>query len=401
MKAMLTRLQKKTLIPAQFVGYATTLLVGVIIVMLSFQLYGDIKPLLTQQTDVFKNHAVTMSKKINVFKTLNKDGIYFSDDEIKTIQEQPFVENVARFNSSLFHTSASIRYGDIDMSTELFFESIPDQYIDVDTRDWKWDPSSKLIPIIIPEDYLKLYNFGFAESQSLPVLSKGAIEKISFNIFINGNGLKDRFKGRIVGFSNKINTILAPETFLNWANQRYGEEKTSKASHLLVEFSDASDERIPAFIEDNGYDIKKDELESSKMFFFFRLAMAFLLVVALIIIVLSVAFIIMSLNLIIQKNKDLFVNLYNIGYSPGQIARFYQLTVSVITVADLAIAAVVAILIRNAYIVKLKTMFEITGDISPIIIASLAMTALLIVVYNIIILRSIKATVEPKNNKKH
>ena len=110
---------------------------------------------------------------------------------------------------------------------------------------------------------------------------------------------------------------------------------------------------------------------------------------------------IMSLNLIIQKNKDLFVNLYNIGYSPGQIARFYQLTVSVITVADLAIAAVVAILIRNAYIVKLKTMFEITGDISPIIIASLAMTALLIVVYNIIILRSIKATVEPKNNKKH
>ena len=394
---MLTRLQKKTLIPAQLAGYILTLLVGVAIVLLSVQVYSDIKPMLTQQTSVLNNHAVTISKKINVFKTLNKDGIYFSDDEIKTIQEQPFVKNVARFNSSLFHTSASIKLGDIDMSTELFFESIPDQYIDVDTRDWRWNPSSSLIPIIIPEDYLKLYNFGFAESQSLPVLSKGAIEKISFNVYIDGISKYDRFKGRIVGFSNKINTILVPEEFLNWANQRYGEAKTSKASHLLVEFSNASDERIPAFIENNGYDIKRDELESSKMFFLFRLAMAFLITIALIIILLSVAFIIMSLNLIIQKNKDLFVNLYNIGYSPKQIARFYQRTVSIITALDMAIAAVVAIFIRNAYIIKLKTMFEIAGNISPIIIASLAMTALLIVIYNIIILRSIKTTVEPKS----
>ena len=105
----------------------------------------------------------------------------------------------------------------------------------------------------------------------------------------------------------------------------------------------------------------------------------------------------MSLNLIIQKNKDLFVNLYNIGYSPRQIARFYQRTVSIITVVDMAIAAVVAIFIRNAYIIKLKTMFEIAGNISPIIIASLTLTALLIVIYNIIILRSIKTTVEPKS----
>ena len=394
---MLTRLQKKTLIPAQLAGYALTLLVGVAIVLLSAQVYSDIKPMLTQQTSVLNNHAVTISKKINVFKTLNKDGIYFSDDEIKTIQEQPFVKNVARFNSSLFHTSASIKLGDIDMSTELFFESIPDQYIDADTRDWRWNPSSSQIPIIIPEDYLKLYNFGFAESQSLPVLSKGAIEKISFNVYIDGISKYDRFKGRIVGFSNKINTILVPEEFLNWANQRYGEAKTSKASHLLVEFSNASDERIPAFIENNGYDIKRDELESSKMFFLFRSATAFLIAIALIIIMLSVTFIIMSLNLIIQKNKDIFVNLYNIGYSPRQIARFYQRTVSIITVVDMAIAAVVAIFIRNAYIIKLKTMFEIAGNISPIIIASLTLTALLIVIYNIIILRSIKTTVEPKS----
>lgn len=397
---MLTRLQKKTLIPAQLIGYATTLLVGVIIVMLSFQIYTDVKPLLTQQTDVFNSHAVTLSKTVNIFKSINKSGIYFSDEEIVNIQGQPFVKNVARFTSSTFHIMASIELSDIEMSTELFFESIPSQYIDVDTRKWTWNMSSKYIPIIIPRDYLNLYNFGFAESQSLPVLSQGAIEKITFDVIINGNGHRQTFKGRIVGFSNKINTILAPEEFLAWANGVFGEHKQPQASRLLVEFTNASDKRIPEFIRSNGYDVKQSELESSKMMFFLRMATVFVLIVALIIIILSVAFIIMSLNVIIQKNKDLMINLYNIGYSPKQMARFYQYTVSIITVADMAVAVIISILIRSAYVGKLSTIFEIEGGIAPIAISAATMTIILVIVYNIIILRSIRVTVEPKSDNK-
>ena len=390
MTPMLTRLQKKTLIPAQFVGYALTLLVGVIIVMLAFQLYSDVKPLLTQQTDVFKNHAVTMSKTVNILKTFNKDAIYFSDEEIDDISGQPFVKEVARFSSSSFNTMASISLGDIDMSTELFFESIPDKYVDVDPEKWHWDESSDFIPIVIPEDYLNLYNFGFAESQSLPVVSQSAIETVRFNVRIIGNGKRHTYKGGIVGFSSKINTILAPEAFLRWANMEYGAGPSSQPSRLLVEFYDASDERIPAFINDNGYSLKQDELESSKMTFFFRLGLVFVLIVALIIIILSVAFIIMSLNLIVQKNRDLFVNLYNIGYSPKQMARFYQRTVSIITVADMAVAMLIAILIRDAYVGKLSTIFEIEGGIAPIAISAAALTITLVIVYNIIVLRTIR-----------
>lgn len=50
---MLLKLQRKTLLPAQLIGYAFTLLVGAAIVMLVFQLYADVKPLLTRQTNVF------------------------------------------------------------------------------------------------------------------------------------------------------------------------------------------------------------------------------------------------------------------------------------------------------------------------------------------------------------
>lgn len=401
-RTMLKRLQRKTLIPAQIVGYAATLLVGVTIVMLSVQLYADIRPVLTQQSDVFRNHAVTLNKTVSTLNSLDKQGIYFSDDELADIAAQPFVKNVAPFRSSSFSAYAAISLGPQTLRTDLFFESIPDEYIDVRSDQWHWDTTSALsqssnqaIPIIIPEDYLNLYNFGFAESQALPVISQGAIESVVFSLRLSGRGRTQTFVGHIVGFSGKINTILVPDSFLRWANETFGDKPSGSPSRLLVEFSDASDARIPAYIESHGYTVKQDELENSKMIFFFHLAILFVIVVALIIIVLSVAFIIMSLNVIVQRNRDLFSNLYNIGYAPRQIARYYQRIVALITVADIAVAAGLALLLRKIYIAKLATLFTIDGSALPLLVTA-ALTALLLAgLYALLILRTIKKTVEP------
>jgi hypothetical protein len=272
---------------------------------------------------------------------------------------------------------------------------VPDRYIDVRSEDWRWDSTSNFLPVIIPEDYLSLYNFGFAESQALPVLSKGTIEQVSFTVDLAGHGRSRSFRSRIVGFSGKINTILVPDSFLRWANETFGDKPSGSPSRLLVEFSDASDARIPAYIESHGYTVKQDELENSKMIFFFHLAILFVIVVALIIIVLSVAFIIMSLNVIVQRNRDLFCNLYNIGYAPRQIARYYQRIVALITVADIAVAAGLALLLRKIYIAKLATLFTIDGSALPLLVTA-ALTALLLAgLYPLLILRTIRRTVEP------
>ena len=117
--------------------------------------------------------------------------------------------------------------------------------------------------------------------------------------------------------------------------------------------------------------------------------------VALIIIALSVAFIIMSLNVIVQKNHDLFRNLHDIGYSPQQIARYYRRTVGIITAADMALATVAALILRGVYVGKLSTMFTIEGSVWPIVIAAAVLTAALIIIYNYIILKTIRTTAWP------
>lgn len=392
---MLSKLQRKTLIPAQIIGYALTLLVGVAIVILVFQLYADIKPLLTQQTDVFKSHAVTVSKKVTLFKTADKDRLGFSEDELEEIQSQEFVKKLAKFTSATFHTSASIELpSEGSMNTEMFFESVPDDYLDVVSEKWKWDKNSRFLPIIIPEDYLSLYNFGFAESQALPVISQATIEQVSFKIHIDGNGKRRDYESRIVGFSNKINSILVPNDFLQWANKEFGRPEQQRVTRLLVEFTDASDERIPAYFESKALDIKENELQSSKLMFFFRIAVLFVFAVAAIIIILSMAFIVMSMNLIVQKNRDLFVNLYNIGYSPNQIARFYQRVISIITIADVIVAALLAVIVRSIYIKRLSTLFETHTGNAVIWITAAVIGLVLVVIYNILIRRTITKTVK-------
>ena len=53
-------------------------------------------------------------------------------------------------------------------------------------------------------------------------------------------------------------------------------------------------------------------------------------------------------------------------------------------------------LLRGVYVERLSRMFEVEGSIVPIIITAVVLTVILIAAYNIIVLRTIRSTVEPK-----
>ena len=280
------------------------------------------------------------------------------------------------------------------MSTDLFFESVPDDLLDVQSPDWQWDSTSDFLPIVIPKDYLNLYNFGFAESQSLPVVSEAMLSQVAFTVLIEGNDQQRTFQSRIVGLSAKINSILVPDKFLQWANQRYGTVSPNRSSRLLVEFTDASDERIPRYFEANGLNINQTELESSKLATFFRLAMLMVIVVASVIIALSVAFIILSLNLVVQRNRDLYTNLHLIGYSTRSIARYYRVVISLITAVVMLAATLVAAALRGYYLARLDGLFHIGTTATPLVVAALCLTLLLLLLYNLLVGRIITKCVK-------
>lgn len=391
---MLIKLQKKTLIFSQIIGYAFTLFIGVIIILVTAQFYFDVKPLLQHETDVLKDNSAIISKNISVFKTINKDKIYFTNQEIEELKKQKFIKSISKINRATFQISAIS--GDQTQTnvpifkTDLFFESIPTEFLEAQEEDWYWEKKSDFIPIIIPESYLKLYNFGFAESQGLPVLSKNTISQWEFNLKIKGNGKEKIYKSRIVGFTNKFNSVLVPENFLIWANNEYGNHSENRTSRILLNFKNPSDETILKYFNENNYAISKDKLEFGKLTFFFKSALIFVFFIAIIIIILSVSFIVLSLNLTIQRNKNQLINLYNIGYNHWEIAKFYQIIISLITIISIVSSVIISRIIRNYYVGKIENIFEFSSIFNCLYLFGGIILLLLLFSCNILIIKNIK-----------
>jgi len=123
------------------------------------------------------------------------------------------VDDIGEFKSSLFPAVATLTGAKNlpKMYTDIYFESVPDRFIDVKTEKWKWKPGDTIVPIILPSAYLETYNFAYAPSKNLPPLSEKSFSMLYFHIIIKREEGNVNLRGNVVGFSDRINSILAPD----------------------------------------------------------------------------------------------------------------------------------------------------------------------------------------------
>lgn len=359
---MVWKLLRQHISVSQLAGFFLANLCGMIIVLLGIQFYRDVLPVFTQGDSFIKKDFVIVSKKVSTLGTLVGKSSTFSTGDVAEIEEQPFTKSVGRFLPSQFKVSAGMGMQGIRMSTDMFFESVPDEFVDVKLDKWTFDPSSDVVPIIIPRNYLNLYNFGFAQSRNLPQLSEGVMGMVNLDIRIMGNGQVKQLKGNIVGFSNRLNTILVPETFMNWANAAYGTGQKTEPSRLIVEVNNPTDERIAKFFQQKGYETEGNSLDAGKASWFLKVVIGIVLSVGLLISVLSFYILILSIYLLLQKNSTKLENLLLIGYSPARVARPYQLLTIILNLVVLALGVVAVIAVRSLYLDTVMNLYPDAGS---------------------------------------
>ena len=359
---MVWKLLRQHISVSQLAGFFLANLCGMIIVLLGIQFYRDVLPVFTQGDSFIKKDFVIVSKKVSTLGTLVGKSSTFSTGDVAEIEEQPFTKSVGRFLPSQFKVSAGMGMQGIRMSTDMFFESVPDEFVDVKLDKWTFDPSSDVVPIIIPRNYLNLYNFGFAQSRNLPQLSEGVMGMVNLDIRIMGNGQVKQLKGNIVGFSNRLNTILVPETFMNWANATYGTGQKAEPSRLIVEVNNPTDERIAKFFQQKGYETEGNSLDAGKASWFLKVVIGIVLSVGLLISVLSFYILILSIYLLLQKNSTKLENLLLIGYSPTRVARPYQLLTIILNLVVLALGVVAVIAVRSLYLDTVMNLYPDAGS---------------------------------------
>ncbi len=246
MNKLVWKLLRQHISIGQLTGFFLANIFGMLIVLLSVQFYKDVLPVFTQGDSFMKKDYIIATKKISTLGSITGQSNTFSKDEIKELEAQPFTRSVGAFTPTLFKVSAGLgmEQAGIRISTDMFFESVPDEFVDVSLDKWHFDEGTQTIPIIIPRNYLNLYNFGFAQSRNLPKLSEGVMGLIQMDIVMRGNGRVEQYKGNIVGFSNRLNTILVPQSFMEWANQAFASEREAQPSRLIVEVKNPTDTAI-------------------------------------------------------------------------------------------------------------------------------------------------------------
>ncbi len=358
--SLVWKLMRRHVSVAQLAGFFVANLFGMVIVLLGVQFYQDVSPVLTGGDSFMKEDYLIVSKKVSTLGSLVGSSTTFSDAEIDGMKEQPFAKGVGEFTPSQFKVSAGVSMEQIGlhMSTAMFFESVADRYVDVSSDNWHFEPGDTEIPIIVPRNYLNLYNFGFAQSRSLPQISEGVIHMLSLDVHISGGGRRDSYKGRIAGFSDRLNTILVPESFMKWANTHYADGNVRREpSRLIVEVGNPADERIAQYFREHGYETEADKLDAGKTAWFLKVVVGIVLSVGLLISVLSFYILMLSIYLLLQKNTTKLENLLLIGYGPRRVSFPYQALTVTLNVVVLALSVGVVMWIRTCYLDVVEQLF--------------------------------------------
>ena len=358
--SLVWKLMRRHISLGQLAGFFFANLCGMVIVLLSIQFYQDVAPLFTEGDSFMKKDYIIVSKKVSTLGSLVGKSSSFSRNEIEEIEDQPFTKGVGEFTPSAFHVSAGVGMEQVGLhlSTAMFFESVPDKYVDVNLKDWHFEPGQNEVPIIIPRNYLNLYNFGFAQSRSLPQISEGVINMVNLDVHVSGGGRRDNYQGKIAGFSNRLNTILVPESFMAWANTHYGEGGIRKEpSRLIVEVNNPTDERIAQFFRERGYETEDDKLDAGKTTWFLKVVVGIVLSVGLLISVLSFYILMLSIYLLLQKNTTKLENLLLIGYGPYRVALPYQVLTILLNALVLVLSIGIVLYIRTLYLDLVVKMF--------------------------------------------
>lgn len=340
-KSIVWRLLRRNISIGQLAGYAVANLVGLVIVLTAVQFYRDVTSARDEDDSFISRDYIIVSKKVSsgigsLFGGA-RESKGFSADEIADLERQPWVRRTGKFTAGDFNVSVAVDMGGNQLSTALFLESIPSDFFDISPREWQYTPESgEPVPVIISKDYLTLYNFGFASSRGLPQISEDMMKMIPLRMSLSGNGHQQWLNARIVGFSSRLNTIAVPETFMSWANKEFGENGASDPSRLIIETYDPGNPAIQSYLAAHGYEAAGDKVNSGKAAYLLSIITAVVTGVGVIISLLAVFILLLSIRLLLQKNRSKLIRLMMLGYAPHTVARYYMIIVGVINTAVLA-----------------------------------------------------------------
>jgi len=293
---------------------------GVLLLLVSVQLYININVLLKD-----KNPRKDGYDYISVTKLISNENMAeahsFSEAEIQEIKSQSFIQDATPLLANKFLVRAS-GSSVLPFTTDLFLESIDNRFLDTIPENFTWKEGQAIVPIIMSADYLELYNTVFAPSKDLPQFSEKSISSVLIQLECYApDGTAKIFKASVVGLSNRINSVLVPVNFLEWANKNLGSSSNINPSRIFIKTTDANNTELLNFLQQKNYNINKDKTKFGRVKQLLQAIVSGLSGFGILIILLAMLLFSFYLQLMIARSKDNLQLLLPLGYSPGWLSK--------------------------------------------------------------------------------
>lgn len=246
-----------------------------------------------------------------------------TQEEIDDIRSQSFTESVGILQTSKFKASIQSSSEVFPFYTDIAFESVPDAFLDVNAKEWTWDETSAYVPIIVPGMFLDIYNFQFSLSQGLPQLTREVVKMIFFNVNIYGaDGSTRVYRGKVVGFSDRISSLLIPQSFMDHANQRYGKKAGSSPSRIIIRTKDPGHPDLISYLKKKQLTTDQDKTRFSKYRQIVEMVVNITGVTGLLMFLFAMLIFSLFIQLTISSCKEEIKLLITLGASPSQLRLF-------------------------------------------------------------------------------
>jgi ABC-type lipoprotein release transport system permease subunit len=295
--------------------------IGVLLLLVSLQMFINIQHLLGGNV-IRKNgfDYISITKSVTNESMGHPEQNLFTEQEIAELKTKPFLNGVAPLISNQFRIQLSAG-AVIAFKTDLFLESLENDYIDTVPSSFQWHVGQPFVPVIISSDFLEVYNV-FAPGQGLPQVSQTTATKIPLQIDCSGNELQASFGGNVVAFSDRINSVLVPKEFLDWANKTFADNHNhpNSYSRLYIKTKDANDPQLLSYLDQRNYKVNKDKTKFGRMKQVIEMVVSGLGIFGLLVVLMALMLFSFYLQLLIARSKDNLQLLLVLGYSPNWLS---------------------------------------------------------------------------------
>ena len=354
--------------------------IGVLLLLCSIQMYINIQQLL--KGNVVRKEGFDF---ISITKTITNETMgqteknLFHKNDIDEVRKNRLVEDVSPLLANQFRVQLSAG-AIIPFSTDLFIETLDNNFIDTVPENFKWQEGQIDIPLIFSSDFLEIYNV-FAPGQGLPQVSPETASGIPILITCEGNGLRQTFRARVVALSDRINSVLVPKTFLDWANKTFGNNNDISASRLYIKTKDANSTELLNFLDAKGYKVNKDKTKFGRVKQVLQGIFSALGIFGLLVVVLALMLFSFYLQLVIARSKESLQLLITLGYSPGWLSKnvsrqFIPVYISIVILALMATSLI-------QFLFHHFAMYQ-RPEISSFVHWSILLTAVLLVTLSVV-----------------